>query len=128
MPHPVRPFRLFLGIPVSAPQADQLAGVRFRSNCIRWQSPDAYHITLKYLGAYETEDKALALVPGVHDALAGFWAVPVEACVTGIGVFEDSSVLFAEVELSPSLKRLHGQITAACEGLGPTHLATDTVP
>ncbi len=118
MSRPPRPFRLFLGVPIHGPLVNTLAALRFRSN-IRWQEPETYHITLRYLGAYKAEDDARELIPDIHTVLDTLSAAPVESRITGIGIFENAAALYADVELTPSLKQLHKLLAEACYPIGP---------
>jgi 2'-5' RNA ligase len=81
--------RLFIAVPipvaVRTALADRLAGERQRHARARWQSPETWHLTLRFLG-----DTPAEVVPAIGDAmrLVARSQSPFEIRLGGTGVFE----------------------------------------
>lgn len=114
--------RLFIGIPLAASASQEVAALLTharsslrgqQSEQLRWSAPEAWHITLQFLGNTTPEQYNCILerLRGVHHL-----SVPIE--LSGVGTFERTGVFFAGVQLSPELLRLHQAITAATRPCG----------
>ena len=105
--------RLFIGLPIADETKAALRSTvdRLRTTIdpkigkIRWTDPEAWHITLQFLGncneqQYECLVRALRFVP-MH---------PFQVEVDGLDTFERAGVLFAGVRLDENLAALQHQI------------------
>jgi 2'-5' RNA ligase len=90
----------------------QLAAVRDRlvrpNDGLRWSAPEAWHITLQFLGA-----TAPAQYDCVVAHLTAIKAAPVPVRLEGLGFFERAGVFFAGVPPSPELVALQKSVVAA---------------
>jgi 2'-5' RNA ligase len=95
----------------------QLAAVRdglARPNDgLRWSAPEAWHITLQFLGA-----TAPAQYDCVVSRLRALHFTPVPVNLEGLGFFERAGVFFAGVHLSPELIALQKSVIAATSQCG----------
>ena len=95
----------------------QLAAVRDSlarpNDGLRWSAPEAWHITLQFLGA-----TAPAQYDCVVAHLRAIKATPVPVRLEGLGFFERAGVFFAGVPLSPELVSLQKSVTAATSQCG----------
>jgi 2'-5' RNA ligase len=114
--------RLFIGIPLSASASQKVAALitQVRSNLsgkesdqLRWSAPEAWHITLQFLGSTTAEQYAC-----VVQRLRKVRHAPVLIEFSSVGTFERTGVFFAAVQLSPELLELHRAITAATQPCG----------
>jgi 2'-5' RNA ligase len=114
--------RLFIGIPLSASASQEVAALltHARSNLhgqqseqLRWSAPEAWHITLQFLGKTTAEQYAC-----VVERLRDVHHPPVPIELRGVGTFERTGVFFAGVQLSPELLTLQQAITAATQPCG----------
>lgn len=109
--------RLFVGIPMDARVAEQLAGVRARTerpqDGLRWSAPESWHITLQFLGAASAAQFDY-VVAGLGEIRAQ--RVPVK--LEGLGFFDRAGVFFADVRVSPELEALQKSVTAATSACG----------
>src|SRR6202023_2814390 len=80
---------------------------------LRLSAPEAWHITLQFLGRTTPEQYACVL-----ERLRDVHHPPVPVDFSGVGTFERTGVFFAGVKLSPELLRLHQAITAATQPCG----------
>ncbi|UWZ85788.1 RNA 2',3'-cyclic phosphodiesterase [Occallatibacter riparius] len=111
--------RLFIGIPMAPEVMAQLAAVRDGlarlNDGLRWSAPEAWHITLQFLGT---------TTPGQYDCvvshLRSLHSAPVPVNLEGLGFFERSGVFFAGVHLSPELIALQKNVVAATSQCGFT--------
>jgi RNA 2',3'-cyclic 3'-phosphodiesterase len=114
--------RLFIAIPlptqVSEAIAAFLAHVRSspriqQSEALRWSAPDAWHITLQFLGksTAEQHDCLIERLRTIREP-----AVPTR--IDGVGTFERAGVFFAKVEPAPQLLALQQAITTATQPCG----------
>lgn len=119
--------RLFIGVRVSVPTANALAGAvetlaRRAGNAgvaVRWVSPTLYHVTLKFLGW--TKNEALsALRDGLREAVRG--VEPFSFSTARLGAFpslEQARVLWAGVtSKEDALGALARRVEAATAALG----------
>ena len=95
----------------------QLAAVRdglARPNDgLRWSPPEAWHITLQFLGAATPAQSDC-----VTTHLRAVTSAPVPVNLQGLGFFERSGVFFAGVHLSPELIALQKAVVAATSHCG----------
>ena len=114
--------RLFIGIPLGASATQAVAAVveHARSKLrdphgqqLRWTAPDAWHITLQFLGSATPEQYGCLV-----GCLRGVRHPPVPVELSGSGSFERTGVFFAGVQLSPHLLTLQQAIVAATHSCG----------
>lgn len=104
--------RLFVGIPLADEVRAQLAAVvaalRHAADDLHWTSPEAWHITLQFLGNVDVAqfDCAKARLGELRSA-----TVPVR--LGALGSFERAGVVFVDVDPGPELIALQQQVTAA---------------
>ncbi|ARA92532.1 2'-5' RNA ligase [Rhodothermaceae bacterium RA] len=114
---PSRPMpRLFVALDVTDATRQALAALRDDTLPARWTPPHQYHLTLRFLG--EVPDDA---VEAIRTALATVQAAPVVLRGTGLGVFPSlrrPRVLFARIDETPALMRLHAAVEAALTRVG----------
>ena len=111
--------RLFIGIGLPAPVAEALA--KFAPSLvppasaarIRWTPPANMHITLSFLGQVRP-----ARLDVIEQALTKIHAPRLHLEFNGIGTFDRTGVLFADVKPTPALLALAEQVTAAMETCG----------
>ena len=80
---------------------------------LRWSKPEAWHVTLQFLGN-ANEQQYAALVA----SLAGVRASPATFTLRGTGTFERAGILYADVEPTPSLLALERAVTRATAEAG----------
>ena len=104
--------RLFVGIPLDPAVTDALkrmtAALRRTDDGLRWSSPDAWHITLQFLGSTEQQcyECLLARLREIHrPPLALHLGVP--------DVFERAGVFHISVQPSQELTALERHVVAA---------------
>jgi len=104
--------RLFIGIPLAASVAAELAALqarlRSRDDGLRWTAADSWHITLQFLGSTDPE-RCACLIARLGEVRSA--RVPVE--LAGVGAFERSGVFYAGVTLAPELMLLQQRVVAA---------------
>ena len=110
--------RLFIGIGLPAPVADELARsapklIQTSGSKIRWTPPANMHITLSFLGQVhearlDVIQQALATIRGPHMKLA----------LDGFGTFERAGVFYANIAPSPALAALAEQVVSAMQAIG----------
>lgn len=110
--------RLFIGIGLPAPVADELAKsarqlVRDSSAKIRWTPAANMHITLSFLG--QVHDARLDII---QQALAAIHAPHMKLTLGGFGTFDRAGVLYTGVKKSPALLALAEQVMAAMQAIG----------
>lgn len=109
--------RLFVGIPLPAAVEAELSTacrrLRSENNSLRWPAPESWHITLQFLGNATVEQfECLA------QRLAEVRSPPVAVRLGGLGVFDRSGVLLAEVEPTAGLVALAQRVTAETAACG----------
>lgn len=116
--------RLFVGLAISEAVRDALERLtlrlRAKDDGLRWSTPEQWHVTLVFLG--EVEDAGQAQLGG---ALRGVRERPLTLRMNGLGVFERVGILYAEVEATPELLRLHEEVELAARDAG---LAVESRP
>jgi 2'-5' RNA ligase len=110
--------RLFIGIGLPAPVADELAKSARKlipsSNAkIRWTPPANMHVTLSFLGQVHE-----ARLDVIQQALATIRAPHMQLALDGFGTFERAGVLYANVKPSPSLLSLAEKVFSAMQAIG----------
>lgn len=109
--------RLFVGIALEDGVAERLkrltGALRRADDGLRWSAPEAWHVTLQFLGG-ATEAQYACLAERLRTVEAG----PVTVRLSGTGTFERAGVFFAEVEVSPELTALAQDVAAATARCG----------
>ncbi len=111
--------RLFIGIGLPAPVADELAKsapslvARTAAAKLRWTPPANMHITLSFLG--QVHDARLDVI---EQALATIHSPRMQVALDGIGTFDRAGVLYANIVPSPPLLALAEQVIATMESIG----------
>lgn len=101
--------RLFVGIPVSPEAMERLATLRLRQadarDGLRWSTPEQWHLTLRFFG--EVEERAIG---DLISALSDLASPSAELTMTGLGLFANKGILYAEFAPSASLESLQRQV------------------
>lgn len=109
--------RLFVGIGLAAEAATALAQVRGRLATagaeLRWSDPEAWHVTLQFLGAADELQAACAM-----ERLGGIRARRVPIRIAGLDFFHRAGVFFAGVAVTPELLALEQQVRGATRACG----------
>jgi 2'-5' RNA ligase len=109
--------RLFIGIPLATSASQEVAALLTHARStlrepqieqLRWSAPEAWHITLQFLGKTTPEQYAC-----VVERLRDVHHPPVPVELSSVATFERTGVFFAGVQLSPELLTLHQAIVAA---------------
>ena len=113
--------RLFIGIGLPAPVADELAKSARKlipaasAAKIRWTPPANMHITLSFLGQVHEGRRGV-----IEQALAAIQAPHMQLALDGYGTFDRVGVLYAGVKKSPALLALAEQAMGAMQTIGFT--------
>jgi RNA 2',3'-cyclic 3'-phosphodiesterase len=112
--------RLFIGIPLAAATASDLATVvnRIRSNAsehLRWSAPESWHITLQFLGS-----TTLQQYECVTAHLRELRYRPVQIRLGTLDTFDRAGVFFVDVPVTPELQALQQAVAAATAPCGFT--------
>jgi 2'-5' RNA ligase len=112
--------RLFIGIPLAAATATELATVvnRIRSNAteyLRWSAPESWHITLQFLGSATPQQYEC-----VTTHLRELRHPPVQIRLGALDTFDRAGVLFVDIPVAPELLALQQAVTAATAPCGFT--------
>ena len=109
--------RLFIGIPLAAAVAGQLAGLRARlerpGDGFRWSSLEGWHITLQFLGA-TSDPQSACLVEQLKKLSSP--GVPVR--LQALDSFDRAGVFFVDVLVTEELARLQQMVTRATSVCG----------
>ena len=108
--------RLFLALPVTAPQAvDALMGLQDDLRIGRLVEADQFHVTLAFLG-----DVDRPTAEELHASLSALALPPVEVRVRGVGYFGSRAprLVHAAVEATPPLDHLHRKVVQAARSAG----------
>lgn len=109
--------RLFIGIPLAAGVANQLAVLtnRLRSpnDGLRWSASEGWHITLQFLGQTSEEQYAC-----VTSGLRKIRTATLDVQLEPPGFFDRAGVFFAGVRLSSELTTLQQYVIAATRPCG----------
>lgn len=95
-----------------------LERLRDRGAFLRWVGPEAFHITLKFLGDIEGGEQD-AIEHALRERVAG--CPPLHLRLGGLGAFPSlrrASVIWVGVERNTSLERLQQDVELACARLG----------
>ena len=109
--------RLFIGIPlpdeVRAEVAAAVAQLRRGGEDLRWSAPEAWHITLQFLGNAGAEQFEC-----LKASLGEMHSRPAPVRLGALGTFERVGVVFVDVEVRPELAALQQQVVAATAKCG----------
>ena len=109
--------RLFVGLGLDANATAQLerltAGWQRADDGLRWSRPQAWHVTLEFLGHVSDEQYACLV-----EALRGIRAAPFEFTISGTGSFERAGIFYAGVEPTPALLALERAVVEASASCG----------
>lgn len=114
-----RALRLFIGIPLSAGMADDLAVVvnQLHSpaalDSLRWSARESWHITLQFLGSTKPEQYDC-----ITTRLRELRCRPVRIELGSLGTFDRAGVLYVEVRVTPELATLQQAVTASTSPCG----------
>lgn len=113
--------RLFIGIPLAAAMATDLAAAvhRLRSkgapDTLRWSAPESWHITLQFLGSTTLQQYECVTV---H--LRELRHAPVQIRLATLDTFDRAGVLFVDIPVTPELLALQQAVTAVTAPCGFT--------
>jgi 2'-5' RNA ligase len=113
--------RLFIGIPLAAATASDLAAAvhRLRSKAapeiLRWSAPESWHITLQFLGS-----TTLQQYECVTAHLRELRHPSVQIRLGALDTFDRAGVLFVDIPVAPELLALQQAVTAATAPCGFT--------
>jgi RNA 2',3'-cyclic 3'-phosphodiesterase len=112
--------RLFIGIPLPAPTATELATVanRIRSDAteyVRWSAPESWHITLQFLGR-TTLQRYECVIAHLREQRHP----SVQIRLGALDTFDRAGVLFVDVPVTPELLALQQAVAAATAPCGFT--------
>lgn len=108
--------RLFVAIDLPEEVRQRLALLSGGIPGARWVPPQAYHVTLRFIGEV-AEDVA----EDIHVALAAFRAPAFDLILSGVGTFSQGHrvhTLYLGVDRSPPLQYLHDKIEHTITRLG----------
>jgi RNA 2',3'-cyclic 3'-phosphodiesterase len=118
-----RVLRLFIGIPLAAETARDLAAEvnRLQSTRknpalpenFRWSVPESWHITLQFLGSSSQQQYEC-----IAAHLRELHPPPVQIQLGALGTFDRAGVLFVDVRVTPQLLVLQQAVTAATAPCG----------
>lgn len=107
--------RLFIGIPVAAATAKDLAAtvalIRFLQGGVtglRWPTPETWHITLQFLGNTSTEQYQ-CVIPQLHELASP----PIPIQLDAMGFFDRAGVFFVGIQPTPELFALQQSVITA---------------
>lgn len=114
--------RLFAGIPLDldtrALLAGRLEGLRGAGWPIRWVSPAAWHLTVRFYGERDAADVA-RIGSGLAEALRGTPALDLHLTTIGTNAMGPRArVLWVEVEAPAGLELLHDRVERSGAALG----------
>jgi 2'-5' RNA ligase len=109
--------RLFIGIPLAAEVAGELAALTERLKApgdgLRWSASEGWHITLQFLGKTSAEQYA-CVTAGLDKIRHPGFAIQLDPP----GFFDRAGVFFAGVKLSEELTGLQERVVAATKPCG----------
>lgn len=106
---------VFTAIPIPRETGAALERLRSGLHGARWIEPDAYHITLSYIGDVNSRD-----IEALIDALDPIKFTPFEICLQGLGIFGSRRprAVWAGVEGNTGLKALQARQAHAIKQAG----------
>jgi 2'-5' RNA ligase len=113
--------RLFIGIPLAAATASDLAAAvhRLRSKAapevLRWSAPESWHITLQFLGSTTQEQYEC-----VTAHLRKLRHPSIQIRLGALDTFDRAGVLFVDIPVTPQLGALQQAVTATTAPCGFT--------
>jgi RNA 2',3'-cyclic 3'-phosphodiesterase len=109
--------RLFIGIPLVPEVIDALEtltqSLRSAGDGLRWTSPEAWHITLQFLGETSAEKYACVVA-----RLGELRSPEIPVWLDGTGIFDRAGVFFAGVKVSNEMQQLEKRVVAATARCG----------
>lgn len=109
--------RLFLALPVSPQVGDQLAALVKRlqraDDDLRWMPPEAWHVTLQFLGNTAPEQSECLL-----SRLSITTVDPVAVHLGEVGFFERAGIFHVAVQRTPELLLLQQRVLVATSKCG----------
>lgn len=108
--------RLFVGLPLPPEVRRRLSFLTGGVPGARWEPPENYHITLRFIGEVE-----MGLAEDIDAELQRIQAPPFAlslAAVDHFGAADKARVIYAGVERSEMLLRLQGKVEGAVQRLG----------
>lgn len=109
--------RLFIAIPIGEAVEAELKRLTDRlrpaASDLRWSHPEAWHITLQFLGN-TTEEQFACLLPRLAELKAAPFAIEFE----GLGAFERAGVFILNIAPAPALAVLQQRVAAATRPCG----------
>jgi 2'-5' RNA ligase len=109
--------RLFVGIPLADPVRKELEALctrlRAGGDHLRWSAPEAWHITLQFLGSAGAEQLDCLTL-----RLAQVNSPSFLVQLGNLGVFDRAGVFLVEVEPAPALEELQRRVAAATAQCG----------
>ena len=109
--------RLFIGIPlageVRAELSAKVAELRRGGEDLRWSAPEAWHITLQFLGNADAKQ-----IDCLKASLSEVHSPPLPVRLGALGAFERAGVVFVDVEVRPELAALQQKVVAATAKCG----------
>lgn len=114
---PIRPMRLFVGIPLPPPIVNELSALAkplgSHFDGLRWTTPASWHVTLQFLGNTSQE-----VYECVVARLREIQSPAVRLRLEGFDSFWRAGVFFARVVVTPGLETLQRRVTAATKPCG----------
>jgi 2'-5' RNA ligase len=113
--------RLFIGIPLAAATASDLAAAvhRLRSKAppemLRWSAPGSWHITLQFLGS-----TTLQQYECVTAHLRELHHLPIQIRLATLDTFDRAGILFVDIPVTSELLALQQAVSAATAPCGFT--------
>ena len=111
--------RLFVAIPLPQPLRQSLAMLGGGIPGASWVADESMHLTLRFIGEVDG-----GTADDIDQALSTLWAPAAEIRIAGMGQFGEGDrprLLYAAVERSPELARLHERVEAAVVRGGCPH-------
>lgn len=109
--------RLFIGIPLADVVREEIAAIvaelRRGGEELRWSAPEAWHITLQFLGNADAKQ-----LDCLKSSLGEVHSPPLPVQLGALGAFERAGVLFVDVEVQPELAALQQKVVAATAKCG----------
>ncbi len=104
-------YRLFVGLALSDPLREQFARLNHGLPKARWVDPDAYHLTLRFIGEVDRHTAA-----DIDSTLQRIDAAAFDLSFSGMGTFgqgRKARSLWVRAETNPGLTHLQGKVESA---------------